>query len=68
MDHGSADGLSSKGMVGVVVPHGLRLHDPGLGGFRRVWTVGGPLGPVHRCVEGFAWGALSACGSGGLEE
>ena len=52
----------------MVVPHGFYLHDTGLRKFWFVLTVGGRLGPVHRCVEGFPWVALSACGSGGLED
>ena len=65
--HGSAAGLSSKGVVKVVVPHGLGLHDPGLSGFRCVWAVGGALSPVECCVEGFPRGAFAACEDGGLE-
>ena len=68
MGHCSAGGLSSKGVVEVVVPHGLCLLDPGLCGCRCVWTVGGPLSPVECRVEGFPRGALSACDSGGLVE
>ena len=26
------------------------------------------MDPVHRCSEGFPWGAFWACGSGGLEQ
>ena len=37
-------------------------------GFRCVWTVGGCWCPVECRVDGFPWGALSACDSGGLEE
>ena len=57
-----------EGVVKVVVPHGLGLHDPGLRGFRCVWAVGGALSPVECCVEGFPGGAFAACEGGGLEE
>ena len=57
-----------QGVVNVVVPHGLGLHDPGLRGFRCVWAVGGALSPVECCVEGFPGGAFAACEGGGLEE
>ena len=52
----------------MVVPHGFCLLDLGLCGFRCVGTVGGSLGLVHCCVQGFPWGALPACGGRGLEE
>ena len=52
----------------VVVPHGFGLFDPGLCGFRCVWTIGGPLSQVVCRVEGFPRGALSGCDGGGLEE
>ena len=52
----------------MVVPHGLGLHDPGLRGFRCVWTAGGSFSPVECCVEGFPRGAFVACEGGGLEE
>ena len=52
----------------MAVPHGFCLLDPAHRGFRCVGTVGGSLGPVHCCVQGFPWGALSACGGRGLEE
>ena len=67
MGHGSAGGLSSKGWW-VVVPHGFCVFEPGLRWFWCVWTVGGPLGLVQRCLEGFPRGALWGYGSGGLEE
>ena len=54
-------------VVGVVVPHGLGLFDPGRRGFWCVSAVGGPLSPVECCVEGFARGALAACEGAGLE-
>ena len=57
-----------EGVVKVVVPHGLGLHDPGLRGFRCVWAVGGALSPVECRVEGFPGGAFAACEGGGLEE
>ena len=52
----------------MIVPHGFGLFDPGLRGFRCVWTVGGPLSPVECRVEGFPRGPFSACDAGGLEE
>ena len=52
----------------MVVPHGLRLLDPGLRGFRCVWASGGPLSLVECCVEGFPRGAFAACEGGGLEK
>ena len=55
-------------MVEAVVPRGLGLHDPGLCGFRCVWTAGGSLSPVECCVEGFPRDAFAACEGGGLEE
>ena len=57
-----------EGLVKVVVPHGLGLHDPGLRGFRCVWAVRGALSPVEFCVEGFPWGAFATCEGGGLKE
>ena len=57
-----------KGEPEVVVPHGFGLLDPGLRGFRRVWTAPGSLSPVECCVEGFPRGAFTACEGGGLEE
>ena len=57
-----------EGVVVVVVPHGLGLLDPGLCGFRLVWTAAGSLSPVECCVEGLPRGAFGACESGGLEE
>ena len=57
-----------EGVVKVVVPHGLGLHDPGLRGFRCVWAVGRALSPVECCVAGFPGGAFAACEAGGLEE
>ena len=53
-----------EGVVKVVVPHDLGLHDPGLRGFRVVWAVGGALSLVECCVKGFLPGAFA----GGLEE
>ena len=55
-------------VVEVLVPHGLGLPDPGLRGFRCVWTARGSWSPVDCCVEGFPWGAFAACEGGGLEE
>ena len=66
--HGSAGGAVVEGVVKVVVPHGLGLHDPGLRGFRCVWAVRGALSPVECCVEGFSGGAFAAFERGGLEE
>ena len=57
-----------EGVVEVVVPHGLGLHDPGFRGFRCVLTAGGSLSPVQCCVEGFPRGAFAAYEGGGLEE
>ena len=57
-----------EGVVKVVVPHGLGLHDPGLRAFRCVWAVRGALSPVECCEEGFPGGAFAACEAGGLEE
>ena len=57
-----------EGVVKVVVPHCLGLHDPGLRGFRCVWAIGGALSPVECCVEGFPWSAFAACQGGGLQE
>ena len=37
-------------------------------GLRYVLAAGGSLSQVDCCVEGFPWGALAACESGGLEE
>ena len=54
-------------VVKVVVPHGLRLFDPGHRGFRCVWAVRGPLSPVECCVEGFPRGAFAACEGGAVE-
>ena len=55
-------------VVEVVVPHGLGLFEPGLRGFRCVWTTRGSLSPVECRVEDFPRGALAACEAGGLEE
>ena len=55
-------------VVEVVVPHGLDLLDPGLRGFRCVWTAQGSLSPEECCVKGFPRGASAACEAGGLEE
>ena len=52
----------------MVVTHGLDLSEPGLRGFRCVWTAGGSLSPAECCVEGFPRGAFAACEGGGLEE
>ena len=57
-----------EGVVKVLVPHGLGLHDPGLRGLRCVRAVGGALSPVECCVEGFPGGAFAACEGRGLEE
>ena len=57
-----------EGVVKVVVPHGLGLHDPGLCRFRCVLAAQEALSSVECCVEGFPWGALAACEGGGLEE
>ena len=49
----------------MVGPHGFRLPGPGICALGPVWTVQGPLGPQHCCVEGFP----SGCGGcSGLEE
>ena len=53
-------------LVEVVATHGLCLLNPGLRGFRCVWTVEGSLGAEERRVEDLPRGAPSACGSGGL--
>ena len=55
-------------VVEVVVSHCFSLHDPGLRGFRCVWTAGGSLSPGECRVEGFPRGAPAACEGGRLEE
>ena len=52
----------------MVICHGLGVYDPGLRGFRCVWTAGQSLSPVECRPEGFPQGALSACEVAGVEE